>query len=252
MMGPGVLAHMEDVSLRALLPAFLAAVVLWTARHRRSAAASHAVWSVVLAGMLLLFAVGPILPSLPLRILAETSLRAELLPPAWRDMAFAAYAAVALVFVVRLMAGCWLIRRLVRASTAIDAARALYESASIVVPLTAGWIRPKILLPSGWQAWDKQKLEAVMAHEEQHVRRRDSLVALLAAFNRSIFWFHPLAWWIERKLSLLAEQACDDACLRRLGDRHCYVRLLIEMAGAVEAARGACSGTLFPWPSRRT
>ena len=45
-----------------------------------------------------------------------------------------------------------------------------------------------------------------MAHEEQHVRRRDSLVALLAAFNRSIFWFHPLAWWIEHKLSLLAEQ----------------------------------------------
>jgi hypothetical protein len=182
--------------------------------------------------------VGPVLPALPLRVLAETSLRAEFPRSAWRDIALALYAAVALVFVVRLLAGCWGVRKLVRASTPIDGARALYESASIVVPLTAGWIRPKILLPSGWQTWDKQKLEAVMAHEEQHVRRRDALVALLAAINRSIFWFHPLAWWMERKLALLAEQACDDACLRQLGDRNRYARLLIEMAGAVEAARG--------------
>ena len=83
------------------------------------------------------------------------------------------------------------------------------------------------------------------------VRRRDSLVALLAAVNRSIFWFHPLAWWMECKLSLLAEQACDEALrLRRLGaDRDRYARLLIEMAGAVEAARGRVLRHACPWPT---
>jgi hypothetical protein len=93
-MGPGVLAHLQDVSLRSLAGV--------SGRHgavdeqaRRSAAASHAVWSVVLAGILLLFAVGPILPSLPLRILAETSPR--MLPqPAWRDIVLVLYVAVAL------------------------------------------------------------------------------------------------------------------------------------------------------------
>lgn len=114
----------------------------------------------------------------------------------------------------------------------------LYESGAIAVPLTAGWARPKILLPSGWQAWDKPKLEAVLAHEASHVRRHDALVALTAAVNRSLFWFHPLAWWMERKLALLAEQACDDACLRAIGDRDRYARLLLEMAGAVETAKG--------------
>jgi BlaR1 peptidase M56 len=238
MMAPGLLPHLQDASLRSLLPAILGAVVLWTIRHRRSAAAHHAVWSAVLAGMLLLFWVGPFLPALPLRILPEVSPRSELLAPAWRDTAVVLYGAVALVFGLRLLTGCWLVRRLVRASKTIDAARRLYESAAIVVPLTAGWIRPKILLPPGWQGWDQQKLEAVLAHEDHHVRRRDALVTLLAAVNRSIFWFHPLAWWMERKLALLAEQACDDACLRRLGDRDRYAHLLIEMAGAVEAARG--------------
>ena len=238
MTGPGVLAHLVDVSLRALAPAALAALLLWTLRGRRSAAASHAVWSLVLAGMLLLFSLGPVLPVLRLRVLAEGSLRAEMLEPVWRDAALGLYFVVAMVLLVRLFVGCWLIRRLVRASAPIDDARALYESASIVVPLTAGWIRPKILLPTGWQDWDHEKMEAVLAHEEQHVRRHDSMIALLAAVNRSIFWFHPLAWWMERKLALLAEQACDEACLRELGDRNRYASLLVEMAGAVEAAKG--------------
>jgi VWFA-related protein len=53
-----------------------------------------------------------------------------------------------------------------------------------------------------------------------------------------VFWFHPLAWWLERKLALLAEQACDEAFLAAGGDRPGYARLLLEMAVVVENARG--------------
>jgi hypothetical protein len=227
-----LLAHLQDVSARSLLLATLAAA-LWPVWGRRSAAAGHAVWSAVLAGMLLLFAAGPIVPAMPLRVLADGPS-----PPLLPAFALVIYAALAVAMLLRVAAGCWMIRRLARAATPVDSGRSLYESAAIVVPLAAGWIRPRILLPAGWQAWDRRKLDAVLAHEDQHIRRRDSLVALLAAVNRSIFWFHPLAWWIERKLALLAEQACDDACVRALGDRERYARLLVEMAGAVEASDG--------------
>jgi hypothetical protein len=145
---------------------------------------------------------------------------------------------VAALLLIRVAAGCWGIRGLLHASVTIDTSRSLYESEAIVVPVTVGWLCPRILLPSGWRSWERQKLDAVLAHEQWHVRRRDSLLALLAAVNRSIFWFHPLAWWLERRLGLLAEQACDDACVRTLGDREYYACLLMEMAGAVRAAHG--------------
>ena len=57
-----------SVSLRALVPATVAAAVLWIARVR-GAAARHAVWTVVTAGMLLSGLLGPLLPIIPLRIL---------------------------------------------------------------------------------------------------------------------------------------------------------------------------------------
>src|SRR5512140_2695582 len=57
-------------------------------------------------------------------------------------------------------------------------------------------------------------------------RRRDPLVEWLALLNRAVFWFHPLAWWLERKLSALAEDACDAAVLRGGHDAHAYSEYL--------------------------
>jgi len=94
-----------------------------------------------------------------------------------------------------------LARRLLAKSNAM---RSFFESELIAVPLTVGWLRPKILLPLKWRELDREKLDAVLAHEGAHVRRRDGLVAALAGINRCIFWFHPLAWWLERRLRFLA------------------------------------------------
>jgi len=93
-------------------------------------------------------------------------------------------------------------------------------------------------LPVSWRTWGAWKLEAVLLHERAHVQRHDSLISLLAGFNHCLFWFHPLAWWLERKLAFLAERACDEACVCKLENRVEYARLLVEMAGAVEASHG--------------
>jgi protein TonB len=103
--------------------------------------------------------------------------------------------------------------------------------------LTVGCLRPKILLPLGWDEWDAAKLQAVMAHERTHVRRGDWAIAVLAGLNRCVFWFHPLAWWLERRLAFLAEQACDDSALLLVGTGP-YAQALLDMAAAVKAGQG--------------
>ncbi len=149
------------------------------------------------------------------------------------------YVFAAAVLLGRLLVGSWLARRLLRGS--VRAGENFSESPRIAVPLTIGWIRPVILLPSSWRTWDQSKLDAVLLHESSHVRRHDSLNALLAGINRCLFWFHPLAWWMERKLAFLAEQACDEACVCVLDNRREYARVLLEMASEVEASGGRLS-----------
>jgi Ca-activated chloride channel family protein len=156
----------------------------------------------------------------------------------WREAQFPIYLTIALALLARMMIGMLLLRRLAFRSR--RAGDDFYESESIAVPMAVGWLRPKILLPLDWAKWSAQQLEMVLAHERAHVRRRDSLVLLLAGINRCIFWFHPLAWWVEHELGLLAEQACDEVCLARGGEREEYARLLLATASA--AAQGRVYG----------
>jgi hypothetical protein len=64
-----MLTHLVDVSIRSLLLALIASVVLLGLRRRRSAALAHAVWAAVTCSMLLLFALGSALPRVPVSIL---------------------------------------------------------------------------------------------------------------------------------------------------------------------------------------
>jgi TonB family protein len=100
-----------------------------------------------------------------------------------------------------------------------------------------GFLRPKILLPLGWDSWTPEKLDAVLVHERNHVRRGDWPVALLSAINCCIFWFHPLAWWLDSRLKMLAEQACDDASLPHVASPEFYAEVLVEIAAAVRAGQ---------------
>jgi bla regulator protein blaR1 len=258
-----MLAHLADVSIRSLLLALIAAIVLWMLRSRRTAALQHAIWAAVVCGMLALFALGAALPRLPLRILDHPAAApVQSTPPVvgtnppmfeevplaiptpttlqrsidWSKVATYAYATIAFAFLARFMTGIFLVRRLLTGSA--QGGAGFQESGLIAVPLTVGWLRPKILLPREWREWDRLKLDAVMAHEGAHVRRRDGLVAALAGINRCIFWFHPLAWWLERKLTRLSELACDESCVATLGNREEYARLLLDMARVVDGSQG--------------
>ena len=259
-----VLSWLAGVTLRSLV---LAAAV-WPALllfRVRSAASRHAVWTVVTAAMIALAVLTPLLPPLPLHVLHASldpvTLPANLPPvpagglhasaavsaaPApvttqfgWPLVALVVYAAGAAGFLVRLSFGYLFVGRLERAASPIHHpwAAEMYESSWISVPLTVGWLRPRILLPAGWEQWESSKLQAVLAHEQTHVQRADWAIAALAGVNRCIFWFHPLAWWLENQLATLAEQACDDSALL-LVSTESYAQALLDMAAAVKTCQG--------------
>ena len=145
--------------------------------------------------------------------------------------AFVLYAGVAFILLLRLAIGWLLARRLSGRAKAIAVrGMAVYECASISTPVTVGLWTPKILLPAGWREWREDKLVAVLAHEAAHMRRRDTLTGFLAHLNTALFWFHPLAWWLERRLALDAEEACDDAGVAALGGVRTYAEVLMEIA----------------------
>ena len=64
----------------------------------------------------------------------------------------------------------------------------ILESERVTAPVTVGIVRPAILLPADWREWDQARLDAVLAHEQSHVRRRDPAVQFLSALHRALFW----------------------------------------------------------------
>src|SRR5215472_16867304 len=42
-------------------------------------------------------------------------------------------------------------------------------------------------------------------------------------------WFHPLVWWIERRLIEEQERACDEEVLRQGGDRQVYAESILRI-----------------------
>ncbi len=82
-------------------------------------------------------------------------------------------------------------------------------------PGVFGILRPVLLLPEGiTDRLTPAQLEAVIAHELCHVRRRDNLTAAIHMVVETVFWFHPLVWWIRARLVEERERACDEEVLR--------------------------------------
>ena len=143
-------------------------------------------------------------------------------PRSTPSLLFATYLAGALTLLLRLAIGTIRSQRLTREAC--------------VVPVTVGVFRPRIILPESARDWPQSRLDAVLIHEREHARRRDPLFQWVALLNRSIFWFHPLAWWLERRLSALAEESCDAAVLAQGHHPADYSELLLDLSRSVEQA----------------
>ena len=91
----------------------------------------------------------------------------------------------------------------------------LMSSPSAFEPGVVGILRPVLLVPEGLvDRLTPAQLDAILAHERAHVRAHDNLLAILHMAVEAIFWFHPLVWWIERRMIDERERACDEAVVR--------------------------------------
>ncbi len=74
-----------------------------------------------------------------------------------------------------------------------------------------GIFRPVLWLPKGiGDHLSEAQLQAVLAHELCHARRRDNLLAAIHMAVEATFWFHPLVWWLGARLEEERERACDE------------------------------------------
>ncbi len=127
----------------------------------------------------------------------------------------------------------WLrIRAAMRASTPIDiqAAAAVRSSPGFLEPGVVGLLRPILLLPEEiLKHMPQSQLEAVIAHELSHVRRRDNLTAAIHMIVEAVFWFHPFVWWIGARLVEERERACDEAVLSLGGEPRDYADAIVSV-----------------------
>ena len=235
-----------ECAVRAALLVGATAIVLYAMRVK-SATARHSVWAGVVALMLLLpiwTAWGPkaslrVLPPLaqsipnkaevPIEIFSTGVPRSALVSPRLAVL-LSAYLLVLFLLLLRLAIGTVRARRLVRDAVFHDGVR---TSSLCAAPVTVGFFYPTVIFPEHWRQWPQAQIDAVLTHESAHARLRHPLIQWLALLNRAVFWFHPIVWWLERHLSALAEEACDNVVLGRGYDRRAYSEYLIDMARSV-------------------
>jgi beta-lactamase regulating signal transducer with metallopeptidase domain len=188
------------------------------------------------------------------------------IPAAWGLWWFAAWAPVATVLLSRVALGVVQLRRLRAAAeevnpAALDAlsrktllefqprrSAALCVSDEVSVPTAVGLFRPAVLVPR-WALSElsADDLNSVLVHELAHLKRRDDWTNLLQKLVRAVFFFHPAVWWIENRLSLEREMACDEHVLATQTNPRAYAECLVSLAErsllhrAVVMAQGAVS-----------
>lgn len=112
----------------------------------------------------------------------------------------------------------------------------IYESSALELPFTVGIFRPKVYLPAGMESDDAVN---VLAHEAEHIRRKDCAVLAAVWACCAIGWFYPLLWIVYAMLRRDMEMSCDEAVTASM-NRECtagYMNTMLRM-GAPGARNG--------------
>jgi len=166
----------------------------------------------------------------------------------------ALWALVALAIVAVLVRDALVLRRIVRASTPLDAPEwrdmlweiadrlelpdvpRLLRSDDSKMPFACGVRRATIVLPAECDDWSIARRRAVLLHELAHVRRRDLIGHMLGRLACAVYWFHPLVWTAAKQLRAESERACDDLALGCGTQASDYAEHLLDIVTSVRRA----------------
>ena len=97
------------------------------------------------------------------------------------------------------------------------------------VPMVIGHFKPIILIPLGLiNGLALAEVEAILAHELAHIKRRDYLVNLLQSFIEVVFFFNPAVLWVSKLIKTERENCCDDLALTCVTDKKNYIKALLS------------------------
>ena len=105
----------------------------------------------------------------------------------------------------------------------------VFESAIAKTPLVIGTLQPLVLLPVGLAtSMTIEQIEAIIAHEMAHIKRKDFLVNLIQSVMEIVFFFNVPVLWISSLIRNERELCCDDIAIKITGNKTIYVNTLVE------------------------
>jgi bla regulator protein blaR1 len=117
----------------------------------------------------------------------------------------------------------------------------MFLSRASLEPGIFGIARPILVWPAGISArLDDAHVEAILAHEVGHVRRRDNLFAAIHMLVEAIFWFHPLVWFLGARMVDEREVACDEEVLELGSERQVYAESILRICEFCVGSPLAC------------
>ena len=246
----GIAAVASERLLYSAVAGTLLAVAVWFVLQlfpKRDSRTSFAVWFATLlaTAIMPLFSlhsgVNPAGKAVPQAVVTISS--------SWAWYVFLGWAIIALAGLARVALATLQVRRLRAEATALDMQSLIQHDALLVeeaqqsrsvalmvskkleVPTAIGFRKSAIILPA-WllESTPAEELKYILLHELAHLSRRDDWTNLAQKVLKAVFFFLPSVWWIERKLSLDREMACDDAVLARSGSPRGYAECLAHIA----------------------
>jgi Zn-dependent protease with chaperone function len=243
-----------NCAAEGMIIALLAWLVLRSLGSQNSGT-RFAVWFAALLGIASLPFLGHRLATRPgLTVGSEFTL-----PASWAFYIFVTWLLIAATRLVRVGLGFWQLYRLRKSCVPVDrgtldpivldslqefrSARPVQLCASdqLRVPTAIGFTKPMVAIPSwAMRELSTSELNAVLLHELAHLRRRDDWTNLVQKIVGAVLFFHPAVWWIEKKLTLEREMACDDIVLAQSGSTspRAYAECLVVLAEKSFLRRG--------------
>lgn len=213
-------------------------------------AARFVVWFSVLFAVLCL----PLIPELKNNLGSPLSSNTAsfYLDLRWSVLILGLWGALSLLRAIKLVKSVFELRRIASSATPLPASsqdpqllKAGLRSAEVCTssvvdrPSVVGFLHPRILLPEDLiSKLSDQQLEQILLHEMEHLRRRDDWTNLFQKIALILFPLNPVLFWVERRLCVERELACDDCVLNFTSARKTYATCLANLAEHSLVRRG--------------
>ena len=127
----------------------------------------------------------------------------------------------------------------------------LCSSAAVDSPTILGFLQPALLLPE-WMVpkLSSGELQQIALHECEHLRRGDDWLNLLLQLGLMLSPLNPGLVWLNRRIGVQRELACDDAVVASTGQPIAYASCLARLAEERLQQRGRLRLALAAWERR--